>query len=391
MNLKSLVFYMLGALSLVACGEDDPVVTANNANNTTNNATNGTNNASNNETNNSTNGTNNASNNASNNSTNNTTNTCVRLATDYTPGADDSWAACISDDNIYHAFEPSISSAARVAAFETIADLLWRNGVPSSADFTNAYDAFAPGEGLLSRVSRREDEHFAPVTDGAGLTLSCRDEGVPAMDIDRCVGPAQMVPLLTTAFEQGILGNEPEVNAATIEATLLWFFHISVFKEATTCAIAKKDCDSAYAYYTGDLPRDLGIGLAGYLQDSAPIAHDYVWDGILGIRCWRDLDGADVATDLGMRDQALAQVDRGMLYGVSKLVLARLAAMEGHTGTAKEADLAFIKILGGSLVRETEARAPGAGIELQGELRNDSANFSATAVSDYLTAGFPCP
>ncbi len=388
MKLKLMSVSLIGMLTLAACGEDDPIVTANNANNSNNASNNGSNNATNNGSNNAT---NNGSNNATNNGSNNATNGCERLATDYTPGADDTWAACISDDNTYHAFEPNISSAARVGAFETIADLLWRNGVPSPTDFTDAYDAFAPGEGLLSRVSRREDEHFAPVTDAGGTVLSCRDAGVPEMDADRCVGPAQMVPLLTTSFEQGILGNDPQINAAKIEATLLWFFHVSVFKEATTCTTAKKDCDSSYAYYTGDFPRDQGIGLAGYLRTSAPVAHDYVWDGILGFRCWRDLDNADVATDLTMRDQALAQVERGMLYGVSKVVLDRLAAMQNHTGATKDADLAFIKILGGSLVREMEARAPGSGVELRGELMTDGANFNAQVVADYLTAAFPCP
>ena len=41
---------------------------------------------------------------------------CEPLETDYSPGADDSWAECISDDNTYHQFEMTISSIGRVGA-----------------------------------------------------------------------------------------------------------------------------------------------------------------------------------------------------------------------------------------------------------------------------------
>ena len=65
------------------------------------------------------------------------TSACAPLPTDYMPrdnsSAADSWPACISDDNAYHQIQPSVSTIARVAAFEVIGDLLWKNNkVPSA-------------------------------------------------------------------------------------------------------------------------------------------------------------------------------------------------------------------------------------------------------------------
>ncbi|NIS33831.1 MAG: hypothetical protein GWO04_29455, partial [Actinobacteria bacterium] len=50
--------------------------------------------------------------------------TCEPLPTDYSPGADDMWEPCISDDGTYHRIQESISTIQRVRAFEEIATLL---------------------------------------------------------------------------------------------------------------------------------------------------------------------------------------------------------------------------------------------------------------------------
>lgn len=317
--------------------------------------------------------------------------TCEPLASDYSPGADDTWDECISDDNTYHQVQESISSIGRVAGFEDIADLLWRNDEMSAEDFIDARDVYATGEGLDSRVQRREDEHYPPVTDSdTGDTLRCRDEGVPAMDPDRCVGPAKILPILNDAFQEGILGNDLEVNAARVEAALLWFFYVSSHKEATTCTVAAKDCDSSYAYYTGGQDRDGGLGLAGYVSELAPDTHDRVWDGILAVRCWRDLDPAEEATDLDTRDLAIAQLDRALLHGVATVVLDRLASWETAEGVAKDADAAFLAILGPVLDREAGERdATNAAVLADAWDDLESADTAALAAA--IEAIFPCP
>ncbi len=309
---------------------------------------------------------------------------CEPLASDYSPGADDEWAACISDDGTYHQIQDSISTIGRVGGFETIADLLWRNGTPSIDDFVAARDEYATGEGLDSRVQRREDEHYAPVTDpDSGDTLRCRDEGVPAMDPERCVGPALILPILNDAFVAGIEGNEPELQAARIEAALLWFFYVSTHKEANTCAVAAKDCDSSYAYYSGGVDRSGGLGLAAAVRAVDPEAHDRVWDAILAVRCWRDLDDGEEASDLETRDRAVAQLDRALLRGVASVVAHRFARWESDQNPA---DLEFVQILGPVLER--------AALEIDADLSADASDAIVNGEGDLagaLDGLFPCP
>lgn len=321
-------------------------------------------------------------------------NMCMAAATDYAPGADDTWDACVSDSGEYTPIEPSISSIARVEAFETIAALLWeRSGAPSTTDFTNARLAYATDEGLDSRVQRREDEHYPPVTNAQGDTLSCRDAGVPAMAPERCVGPAKLIPILNEAFNKGISGEgEALVHAARIEAALVWFLYVSTHKEATTCAVAPKDCDSAYAYYTGGQTPEQGLGLSRYMRELAPRSNDRAWDGILATRCWRDLDPETPATNLTLRDQAVAQLDGALLHGVSRIVAARLAAAQIHEGVARDADWAFLKILGPVLDRDATTRDAAQAATLRQAFA--AASFDAVDVDATLaalTALYPCP
>lgn len=318
---------------------------------------------------------------------------CDADPTDYSPGADDTWDACVSDGGEYVQVEENVSTIARVGGYEDIADLLWRgDDAPSPDDFLDAREIYAVDEGLNSRIVRREDEHYPPVTDGDGNVLRCRDEGVPELDADRCVGPAQILPLLNDAFQQGAAGTQPLVQAARIDAGLLWFLYVSTFKESTTCANVKKDCDSGWAYYSGGSQRDGGIGLSGVFRATDGASHDRVFDGILAVRCWRDLDPDETATDLETQAQALDQLDRGLLQGMARIITERVARMEGESGEAREASWAWIQILGNVLVRETTARNPQAGTDLTTLLQAESAEAAdIAALQDVLISVYPCP
>lgn len=317
---------------------------------------------------------------------------CTKPADDYTPGEDDSWDACISDDGTYTQVEAQVSSIARIAAYEDIADLLVRGDTPTPDDFISARELYAVDEGLDSRVQRREDEHYPPVTDGEGNTLRCRDEGVPAMDPDRCVGPALILPLLTDAFQAGIAGQDPEINAARIDAALNWFMYVSAHKEAVTCTTTKKDCDSAWAYFTGGNQRGTAAGLAANMREASPVAYDRAFDGVLAVRCWRDLDGAEEATDLALRDRAIAQYDEALLFGLSEMVVDRLAIMSGNDGVAREADWAWIQIMGNVLLRDMGERDTQAAADFGAVLaETDASAVDAQGAIDTLRGTYECP
>jgi hypothetical protein len=322
---------------------------------------------------------------------------CQAAATDYRPrepqvnnSAADAWAACISDDNAYHAIDPNISTVARVAAFESISRLLWRDcQEPTKEAFVAAYDAFTQPEGLASRVQRREDYHY-PAAPNNGR---CRDEGVPATAPDRCVGPAKLLPILTDAFTRGGLGEEPRVQAARVEAALLWFLYISPYSEVNTCTTTPKDCDSAWAYYTGGTERGAPLGLASYVRSAGPQTHERAYDAALAVRCWRNLDNeAGAAANLALRDRALAQLDRALLRGVALVLRQRLTQLTQGTEVDQQVRLAFINTLGPFLDREARARNVAQADVLKAQVSQaTAAQVDVEAATAALDALFTCP
>jgi hypothetical protein len=314
---------------------------------------------------------------------------CAAMPDDYTPresgSSTDTWPACISDKNDYVPFDMNISSLARVAAFEQIRELLdiGGTGVPTPQDFLDARVIYAQEQGIESRVSRREDEHYPPAP------AACRDmpPAEQQMYPDRCVGPVKIRPILNAAFEGGIAGESPVENAARIEGALLWFFYVSIYKEATTAAQNAVDVDSMWAKYTGGEPREGGIGLSGYIKPRSQEAHDRIWDGLLAVRCWRDLDNpTGAAMDLALRDRARAQLDRALLRGMALILRQRLERSE--CSAAWES----VKILGGVLDREATARDPANAAILRAEVQKPtSMDVDVAAATGALDALFPCP
>lgn len=335
---------------------------------------------------------------------------CQPLATDYQPrdrnSANDDWPACVSDDDVYVPFDQSISTIARVAAFEEIATLLFGGGAPDAQAFIDARVQYNLDQGLASRVQRREDEHYPPATwdvddDGTAEVVTCQAiTGIPAAlaaNADRCVGPARISPLIEAAFDAGQTGGATElerrVAAAELEAALLWFFYVSVHKEAVTCTNVPRDCDSHWAYYAGGDPRGLGKGLARYVKALDVETHDRIYDGTLAVRCWRDLDNpTGVAEDLELRDRAIGQLDRAALRGVMLIVRDRVVEMAGATGDARAVVWEFLRVLGPVLDRDATARDAGTAAALRAELaKEDPETVDADAIVDALDALYPCP
>jgi hypothetical protein len=314
---------------------------------------------------------------------------CMALADDYRPrdnaSADDAWPACISDAGEYVPFDMNISSLARVAAFEQIGELLGFGGkkVPTAQDFLDARVVYAQEQGIESRVVRREDEHYPPAP------AACRDmtPEVQAMYPDRCVGPVKIRPILNAAFEAGVQGEDPVANAARIEGALLWFFYISIHKEATTAAEKAVDVDSMWAKYTGGEPRESAFGLSRYIKPRSQEAHDRIWDGLLAVRCWRDLDNpTGVAMDLATRDRARAQLDRALLRGMALIVRQRVETLP--CAPAWES----VKILGEVLDREATERDAEQAAALREELaKSRPEDVDKARVTAALDAIFPCP
>jgi hypothetical protein len=312
---------------------------------------------------------------------------CVAEMGDYAP-ANGAYAPCVSDMGGYVPIEETISTIGRVRAFEEIAALLFdasRDAPP--ADFTAARLIYQEDEGLDSRVVRRYDPHFT-VPDGTDCSLP----GVPVAFPDYCVGPALLTPIALDALNAGIAGDSPRANAGRLEGALLWFLYVSTYKEGLTCTTTARDCDSAWAYYTGGEAARCGIGLSRYVSTADPYAHDRAWDGALALRCWRDLDSEVVATDLALRDQARAQYDRAVLHGVSAIVRERLQAADATTGAEQAYHWGFVTVLGQALDREMEARSPTDAASLRAALGTESAaGADINRAMAAIDAVFSCP
>jgi len=290
---------------------------------------------------------------------------CTVDPNDYQPrdsmSANDSWPACISDNGVFTLFGASTpASASRTAAFEQMAALLWNNAaIPSAQDFVDARTAYAVPQGLGSRVERRQDIHYPEPNDPSipDPKFACSIMGVPERFPDRCAGPAKLLPIVNDAFQRGIAGDRPRVQAARLEAALLWFFYLSQLSELWTSSFDDAaDCDSAWGYFNGAQQRDTPTGLGAYVRAIGRETYDRNFDGILAGRCWRALDPALPATNLTLYQRASNQVDRAAVRGVALIVRERLRRMQCSTGEHAQAQLEFAKILVTLLDRESTAR-----------------------------------
>lgn len=292
-----------------------------------------------------------------------TTNANVCLApTDYSPRLNQSmnatWPRCASDGNTFVMVgkdEPA--AAARARAFDAMGLLLWKKATaPTSADFTAARDQYSVAEGIGSRVQRRQDVHYPELP--KDTKLSCADAATSAKYPDRCASPAKILPIITDAFTQGTAGTRPRVQAARIEAGLIWFLYLSSLSEVWTCSFDDElDCDSAWGYYTASQQRDKPAALAAYYNALSPAVHNRVFDALLGERCWSDTEGNKLPkTNQRLYCVAQNQLDRAELQGLALILRDRLGQIPAATTEVKEAHLEFAKILGGFLDRAARQR-----------------------------------
>lgn len=340
---------------------------------------------------------------------------CKPEASDYTPrtnnSADDTWPACVSDMGPYMLVGGTPGTQARIDAYEKMADLLWRKQDPTKDDFTAARDQYVIPEGLESRLARREDLHVDPIPMAdwdpqVDADKQCTVEANVSKYPARCIGPSTLAPIIDDAFAKGQLGEgDPNVHAARIHGALVWFLTLSIYKEANTCATAKaEDCDSAWAYYTGGESIEGGLGIAAEVRALSPNTHERVHDGIMAMRCWRDLtkDGMgnypllDMLTpeQQDLFEQGWEQVDQSLHRALAVIVRGHMEAFfdAACEGAARDAEWAFLSAVGPGLQLEADARdATGAAV-LKALWANDAPTAADIAEGvTALDAIFPCP
>lgn len=296
---------------------------------------------------------------------------CMTLPTDYPTSADYACPA-VSGSVTYPRIGASISSIARVEQVEAMAHLLFDPATnPSTMAFADARVQYATAEGIGSRVGRRFDYHLPPA-DPMGTGRICQTEASWRADPLFCVGPATLNPIVLEMLQRGAAGDASEPSrlyAARIEAALLWFIHISVYKETASCALLfpgndgkREDCDSAWAYFTAGRERSAlvseEIGLAREIRTLSEDAHGRILDGLFAVRCWRDIDTSgppptplpsylmpDLLSNRALYERAHEQVDDALDHGFAQIVIDRLERMRTTTGDEQRYHLAFLRTL----------------------------------------------
>lgn len=322
---------------------------------------------------------------------------CTPGANDYRPRlmmtGTNGWPTCISDDNTYHLVGAGMPAAsARTAAFEAMAPKLWSNpSPPTAAEFLSARDDYSVANGLASRVARRQDLTYPEVP--GGDKFACQSAGVPQMYPDRCAGPGKLKPIIDDAFVKGSAGTQPRVQAARIEAALLWFLYLSVKSEVWTCSFDNlNDCDSAIGYYTQVSARGDPKGLATYFDALAPETHDRVYDALLAVRCWRHADTTLPTTNTTLYDRSLAQLTRASVRGMALILRSRIGQVGCTTGETQAAAMEFVKVLGGLLDHEASLVDATNAAKLRAYTTSPSAEATAVAGAQAaIDAIFACP
>jgi hypothetical protein len=180
--------------------------------------------------------------------------------------------------------------------------------------------------------------------------------------------------------------------------------YLSVYKETNTCVTVKAaDCDSAWAYYNGGQTIDAGIGIAGTLRVASQNTHERIWDGILAVRCWRDIN-----QDNGMYPllstyddetqklfaQGWEQLDQALHRGFAVLIREQLvsyingACADGGSPAA----WAYLQVTGPALQREADERDAAQAATLKTLWASDAPTVpELEAGLAALDAIFPCP
>lgn len=320
---------------------------------------------------------------------------CTCSPLDYAPrdqqSRNDAWPACISDQGTYKLLGMSTPAAAsRVAAFESMGARLWKKGsAPTPDDFRQARVDYAVAEGIGSRVARRQDIHYPEFSEDK---FACSDPATAAAHPDRCAGPGRLAPIINDAFEQGTNGTTPLIQAARLEAALLWFFYISSLSEGWTSTFDDiEDVDSMAGYYNGAQQRDQRQGLSSYVYALSPATHDRIFDAFLGARCWRDLDPAFPAKRLDMYQAISGQADRALTRGMALILADRIGKVTTGATDVQAAQLAFVKVLGGLLDRAVRAADPAKADALKANLAAATPDkVDIKAAQDILQKAFPC-
>ena len=117
-----------------------------------------------------------------------------------------------------------------------------------------------------------------------------------------------------------------------------------------------------------------------------------MFQSTLAVRCWRDLDDGETATNDALHQQVLGQLDRSLDRALAVILISRLNTFRSAEGEAKAAAWAFLKVLGP--VADRAARSVDAEVADQlmtAWANEDGTDVDAGALVSALNTVLPCP
>ncbi|MBC8071143.1 MAG: hypothetical protein IAG13_22650, partial [Deltaproteobacteria bacterium] len=155
-----------------------------------------------------------------------------------------------------------------------------------------------------------------------------------------------------------------------------------------------------WAYYNGAVPNDQSIGIAANFREIDPAIDDAIFNGMLGIRCWRGLypaDGDPTFGDLPAEGQEMfyeahEQLDNAMWHAWARQLREYIEQQPTVCDSAADANWAFLQVAGPILDPEAAARDGATGATLAALWANDAPSIAelqeGVTILDTL---FPCP
>ena len=174
-------------------------------------------------------------------------------------------------------------------------------------------------------------------------------------------------------------------------AGLLWCFYVSTYKEAYTCAGKAADCDSHWAYCNGAKQLDeTPFGLGAEIRSASEAAYTQIFNAHLAIRCWRDLDSAEVAENTALHEQVLDQLDRALDYGYALMISTQLRVI-ADSESPSPSDLLVMSILGPTLSRAARIKDQTLDETTWHSQWSDLNSETAIILADKIDTLFECP
>jgi hypothetical protein len=228
-----------------------------------------------------------------------------------------------------------------------------------------------------------------------GTPTSCLDEKIAAQYPARCVGSSVLVPEIQKNLS-AVFGAPILDEASALSGYLLCAGYLAIRFEAWACSQGLGSaCDGSWAFYNVASPRRTWAGFAGFTTEfpGGQTTDDRIFDGLLALQCWRDVDRAVPPARSDLLGAAMRQLDFGLQHALAANVHIDLTASACQNSQSEGLPLSTaLNAMAMCLVPAAKERDAALGRQLEQMLSAASTSgVDPVALGNLLDALFPCP